>query len=342
MKKHKFPLIPTVISIGIILAIISVIAYYFIYQDSVVVTAVNNSKTALENGQLQTAISDLSNVDTITYADNKLVQTQEVAIQNFKNISTQYNEAISDMNNSNYPECLSILNSLHTNNKYLNERIKNALSISNTGYAQLLYKEGIQALQADDSQAAASYYNTLSSKYPNSPFTKQLEAYLNGTAKGTIHSLNIEISRPMISPIGSTPTPAPQTDAVVTPFVQNATTSTVSNASQNLENSNSEIQNNSEQNSNTNSSSNQSTQSTSISSSDSNSSATSQTEEPAPASTSQSVSSNQSNSSSSSSDSSSNTQSSNATPVKASNKGVSQTSTSSETHTVQTKEAQKN
>ncbi|MGL5415259.1 MAG: hypothetical protein ACRDAU_06340 [Clostridium sp.] len=346
MKKRKFPLIPTVISIGVILAIVSIIAYYFIYQDSMVVTAVNNSKTALENGQLQTAISDLSNLDTRTYADNELVQTQETAIQNFKNISAQYNEAISDMNNSNYPECISVLNSLHTDNKYLTERIKNALSIANTGYAQLLYKEGIEALQAGNSQSASNYYNTLSSKYPDSPFTKQLEAYLNGTAKGTIHSLNIEISRPMISPIGATPTPVPtpQTAQVATPSTQDATAPSVSNTPQNSGNSNSGNENSQQQNSNTNSTSNSSTQSNTQSSSNSTQSSSAPTQTP-DTSSNQSQSNNSGSSSSNSSSSSSSSSSSNTqTPQPTPSKGSSQSSSSSApaTHATGTKDVQKN
>ncbi|MGL4874147.1 MAG: hypothetical protein ACRC30_05800 [Clostridium sp.] len=339
MRKYKFPLIPTVISIGIILAIISVIAYYFIYQDSMVVTAVNNSKTALENGQLQTAISDLSNAPTKTYADNELVASQEVAIENFKNISNQYNEAISDMNNSNYPECISILKSLHTNNKYLTERITNALSISNTGYAQLLYKEGIDALQAENNQSASSYYNTLSSQYPNSPFTKQLEAYLNGTAKGTIHSLNIEISRPMISPIGASPTPLSQTDGVIISPAQNATPSTVSNESQNLVNSNSENQNNQQQNNNTNNTTISNTQNTS----NSNSNSVNQTPETVQKPTVSINPSSQDSNSNQTSNSSSNTTPLEHTSSKDSATKVSQSSAEpSKTATVKTKETQNN
>lgn len=205
-KKNSNSFIKIAIIIAFVLCCIIAIGYYYMYQDSEVVSAVQASQTALNSGDLTKAIQDLNNVGSKTFADHQLVETQETAIKNYENISTQYNTAANYINNSEYGQALPILKSLHTDNKYLNTKIQNAITISNESFPQLLYKEGVDALKSDNKDAASKYYSQLENLYPNSSFTKQLGDYLAGNSNNTIDSYNIVISRPNLDGISASQT----------------------------------------------------------------------------------------------------------------------------------------
>lgn len=231
MKKNKqIPIVKIVIIIAFIICFLSIIGYYFMYQDSQVITAVKASQTALNNGNLNTAIQDLNKVGTRTFADRQLVEHQESAINDFKNISNQFNTASNYLNNDQYAQCLQILDSLHTSNPYLNSKIQNALTVCNESFPQLLYKEGLTALRNGDRSQATTYYDQSEKRYPNSPFTKLLGDYLNGDASPTVNSLNIVISRPNIGTITSSPESTTPTTTTTT--VQPPSTSVTSTAIQ--------------------------------------------------------------------------------------------------------------
>ncbi|WP_297630375.1 hypothetical protein [uncultured Clostridium sp.] len=202
-KKNSNSFIKIAIIIAFVLCCIIAIGYYYMYQDSEVVSAVQASQTALNSGDLTKAIQDLDNLGGKTFADRQLLETQETAIKNYENISTQYNTAANYINNSEYGQALPILNSLHTNNKYLSTKIQNAITISNESFPQLLYKEGVDALKSDNKDAASKYYSQLENFYPNSSFTKQLGDYLAGNSNNTIDSYNIVISRPNLDGISA-------------------------------------------------------------------------------------------------------------------------------------------
>lgn len=222
-KKNSNSFIKIAIIIAFVLCCIIAIGYYFMYQDSEVVSAVQASQTALNSGNLTKAIQDLNNIGSKTFADHQLVEKQETAIQNYENISTQYNTAANYINNSEYGQALPILKSLHTDNKYLSTKIQNAITISNESFPQLLYKEGVDALKSDNKDEASKYYSQLENLYPNSSFTKQLGEYLSGNSNNTIESYNIVISRPNLDCIGASQTSSPSSVAPVSTLAVTST-----------------------------------------------------------------------------------------------------------------------
>lgn len=165
------------------------------YLGSNVKSSIAKSNEYLKTGNYKQAVNAMQDVFAITNAQKQDIQNQEIVLKNYENIAIQLNGAINYANNEQYGPALEILNTLHTNNTYLNNKIQNIAELCNSSYPEQIYEKGEKALEYGDVYEADKYLEQEEQLYPNNNFTQALTYDTTHNSPRSYNNLNIQIQQ---------------------------------------------------------------------------------------------------------------------------------------------------
>lgn len=185
--------------IGIILIFIIFIGslgyFTYSYLDSNVKTSIEKSNEYLKTGNYKQAVNEMQDIFALTSSQKQAIQNQEIVLKNYDNIAVQLNGAINYANNEQYGPALEILNTLHTNDAYLNNKIQDISELCNSSYPEQIYEKGEKALEYGNVYEADKYLEQEEQLYPNSKFTQALTYDTTHNTPRSYNNLNIQIQQ---------------------------------------------------------------------------------------------------------------------------------------------------
>ncbi|MGV3025079.1 hypothetical protein ACED96_05060 [Clostridium thermobutyricum] len=165
------------------------------YLSSNVKSSIASSNNYLATGNYKKAVEAMQDVFAITSSQRQAIENQEIVLRNYDNIAIQLNGAINYANNEQYGPALQILNTLHTDNKYLNNKIQNITELCNSSYPLQIYEKGEKALEYGNLYEADKDLEQEEELYPNSQFAQALTYDTTHNTPRSYSNLNIKIQQ---------------------------------------------------------------------------------------------------------------------------------------------------